>query len=412
MKTVLVSAEYPPMVGGVGDYTHRLALALLNESVQVSVVTSATAAGGLPPNRVEVHRLVRGWGWACLRTVGRTARQQSAQILHLQFQTGAYGMHPAVHFLPEVLRRLPTPPRLVVTMHDLRVPYLFPKAGPLRHMMVTRLLRGADAIVVTNGADLARLRGAGRPARDLLRPVRPGRLRRSPELIPLGSSLAPPPPDYDGVAWRRRLGLEPEEALLGHFGLLHPSKGADLLVRTVARLRDAGRPARLLLVGGDAGASDSGNVAFRDSLRALIGQLGLEEVVLWTGVCPAEEAAGHLSACDLVVLPYRDGASFRRSSLIAALALGCTVVTTVPLDREEVSLGPGRPTVEQGLNVTLVPPEDVEALTGVAAGLLERPSQRQQLAQGARELGRAFRWDEVGRRTHALYADLLGARGH
>lgn len=409
MDTVLVSAEYPPLAGGVGDYTRRLALALQEASTRVAVLSSVGGAG-LPQDPWDVHPLVPGWGWGCLRAIGGFVRRHRPQIVHLQFQTGAYGMHPAVHFLPEVLRRLAAPPRFVVTVHDLRLPYLFPKAGLLRHFVVGHLLRGADAVVVTNGADYARLQGAGRPARDVLRPLRRGKLRRPPCLIPLGSSLTLIPAGYDAASWRQRLGLSPGEQLLGHFGLLHRTKGADLLVRALASLRKAGRPARLVMVGGATGATDPGNAPFRDSLRALIARLGLEQAVLWTGVCPEEEAAGHLKACDLVVLPYRDGASFRRSSLIAALALGCAVVTTVPLDPAEVSLGPGRPTVEDGVNVAMVSGGDVSGLVTILGDLLQRPPQRQRLGQGAQRLGRAFRWDEVGRQTHALYAGLLSSR--
>ncbi len=402
MRVVLLSAEYPPMEGGVGDYTRRLALVLRREGLEVAVLTSA-GIGGVLGDELEVYPGIRRWGWGALPAIVRFLGEYRPGVVHLQYQTGAYRMHPAIHFLPDALRFLPSPPALAVTMHDLRLPYLFPRAGRLRHRVVLHLLRRAAAVVVTNGADRGRLRGAGRPARDLLEALPPGKLRTPVALIPLGCSLPVELPGYDRAAWRARLGLSPEEALLGYFGLLHPGKGTDLLVEALARLRRAGRPARLLIIGGGKSATDPG---FAHILQEKVASEGLEEAVLWSGPCPPEEAAAFLRACDLIVLPYRDGASFRRSSLVAALSLGCPVLTTYPQDPAEVSLEEGRPALRDGENAVLVPPGNEEALALAIAALLETPERRRRLGKEAGRLGSAFRWEEVGRKTHVLYATL------
>jgi glycosyltransferase involved in cell wall biosynthesis len=418
IKVVLLSAEYPPMEGGIGDYTRRLGLALQSRGDEVSVLTSEGAIGpaGDP---LKVFPLVEDWGWGCLWTLSRFLRQHRFAVLHVQYQTGAFRMHPAIHFLPDLLRLLPRPPRLVVTMHDLRLPYLFPKAGRLRHLLVSRLLRLADAVVVTNGADWERL-GArsgvesgevqGYKERDLLRPLRPGVLSPPPRLIPLGSSLPPVSAGYDRAAWRARLLSSDLEAmavpsLLGYFGLLHPSKGADLLVEALARIRES-RPVYLIVIGGGTGATDRDNTAFQGEVRARIDALELGDAVRWTGPCPAEEAASYLRACDLVVMPYRDGASFRRSSLVAALAVGCPVITTEPLSPADVFLGSGLPVLEDGDSVALVPRGEIEALSSAIVALLEDPEGRQRLAEGAGQLGQSFQWAPIGRRHRKLYAAL------
>jgi hypothetical protein len=71
-----------------------------------------------------------------------------------------------------------------VTFHDLRVPYLFPKAGPLRRWIVYHLARSAEGVIATNDEDFHRL----------LTEARPRRLA----LIPIGSNIpCAPPPGYD-----------------------------------------------------------------------------------------------------------------------------------------------------------------------------------------------------------------------
>lgn len=419
MSVLLISAEYPPREGGIGDYTRLLALTLHEQGQAAAVLTSA-GAPGLPGDPLQVYPLVGGWGWDGLRTIARFVREHQPAILHLQYQTGAYRMHPAIHFLPDVLRRLPAAPRLCVTMHDLRVPYLFPKAGRVRSWVVAHMLRRAAAVVVTNGGDWVRLGGAADPAsgprpaprggegreaaagsRDLLRPLAPGALRRPPTLIPLASSLPTQLPGYDRGAWRARMGIPEAAPLLGHFGLLHPSKGADLLVEALARLPHT----HLLMVGGGTGATDPGNAPFAAALRDEIVRRGLAKRVHWTGRCPADEAAAFLLACDVVAMPFRDGASFRRSSLVAALALGCAVVTTPPQGPAEVWLGEGRPTLADGVNAFLAPAE-AGALAEAIAALSADAAGRARLGAGAARLGQAFTWEKVGKRTTELYGQV------
>src|SRR5438132_1142704 len=81
-------------------------------------------------------------------------------------------------------------PPVAVTFHDLRPPYLFPKAGPLRDLSVRLMARAAHGVLCTEAADLRRL-GGGR-----------GRVH-----VPLGSNVeCRPPPGYGPRAWRRARG--------------------------------------------------------------------------------------------------------------------------------------------------------------------------------------------------------------
>ena len=99
------------------------------------------------------------------------------------------------------------------------------------------------------------------------------------------------------------------------------------------------------------------------------------------------------------MLPYADGVSFRRGSLMAALAHGVPIVTTVP----RVDLPELRP--EE--NVVLAPPEQPLELADAVMRVADHEGLRARLGEGARRLSQNFEWDKIARDTLAVYELLL-----
>jgi len=393
MNIGLISGEFPPMQGGVGDFTRQLAraLAALGHTVHVLTAHHPAQERDDPGEPYAVHRLVSGWGWGCWRVVRRWIADCRLQAVNLQYQAAAYAMRPAIHGLPWRLRRMTGRPAVVVTYHDLLVPYLFPKAGPLRWQAVLALARWADAAIVTNQADYLTL-------------SRYPWLAESTALIPIGSNIAAQPPlDYQPLAWRKRYGLADDDLLLAYFGFLNASKGGETLVRALQLLATdpaltAGRAPHLLMIGGRVGTSDPTNAAYLEHIQALIARLDLSARVHWSGYTPPQQVSANLLAADVCVLPYRDGASFRRGSFMAALVHGRPIVSTRPA----IPL----PELRHGENILLVPPDDPAALAVAIARLAADPALQQRLGDGARELSRQFSWEHIAARTADLLAQL------
>ena len=400
MKVCLVTGEFPPMQGGVGDFTHELGQALATLGHEVHVITSASLnpqpKTRNPIARAIVHRSVRGWGWDCWRDIIRLHDALRFDVLNIQYQAAAYEMHPAINLLPLPLRaRKGSRLRTVVTFHDLKIPYLFPKAGRLRWWVNLALTRWSDAVIVTNAEDFARLSTYSSI--------------HSLSLIPIGSNISPQPPaGYDREAWRARWGLKPDDLLLSYFGFLNESKGAETLVRALARLMQSTSNIQyqisniqLMMVGGKVGSSDPTNLAYLKKIEGLIEELGLTDSVLWTGYTPQPEVSANLLASDICVLPYRGGASFRRGSFMAALAHGLPIVSTRP--RVDV------PELRHGENILLVPPDAPVALAEAIAKLAEDPKLRRRLGEGAARLAQGFTWEKIAEKTEALYEEILHA---
>src|SRR5207244_4199177 len=115
-----------------------------------------------------------------------------------------------------------------------------------------------------------------------------------------------------------------------------------------------------------------GSVEFARQLASLHPDLGGR--VTATGESPQAEVVSRLRACDLLLQPFPDGVSSRRTSAMAGLACGVPVVT---------NLGPSSEPVWAGATAT-VPTADPAALARLAAELLADRGARAALgARGA-----------------------------
>ena len=102
-----------------------------------------------------------------------------------------------------------------------------------------------------------------------------------------------------------------------------------------------------------------------------------------------------LNACDLLLMPYLDGASTRRGTLMAGLAQGCALVTTTPT----VPI----PELVDGRELLYVPPGDVEATVGAVLRLVRTPGLIATLGQNARQAAAAFTWEGIAEAHGRLY---------
>ena len=380
MRVLLVAGEFPPLQGGLGDFSRCLAGALVDEGCTVTVLAPVTAVPVDPAWPFEVRAEARGWTMADVNRVIDLA--PSYDVVNLQYQAAAYGMKLPIHLLPRRCRSVP----LVTTFHDLRLPYLFPKAGPVRRWAVRQLLRGSAAAIVTNEEDLATAR-ADSPAADL-------------HLVRIGSNVTPTPVSTEErMAVRARYGVPDEAVLVCYFAFLNASKGALELVRALAEAREAGHDLRLLFIGGDVGASDPTNTAYAARIAAEVQSRGLGPWAYHTGYLDQAGVSAAFAASDICALPYLDGASYRRGSLMAALAHAMPVITTTPA----VPIAG----LSEGECVRLVAPGDVAGLAAALADLAQRPDERRRLGEAAQQLSRQFSWPSIARDTMQVYRKAI-----
>ena len=378
MKIGIISGEYPPMAGGVGAYTRILARRLAAHGHEVELLCrDGSAQEDIPLTTVS------GWGASQLGAIRRWSNEREFDLINLQYQTAAYAMSPWIHFLPSMLDA-----PFITTFHDLRHPYLFPKAGPLRDWIVKELARGSDGVVVTNPEDETRLADIQRRA-----------------LIPIGSNIPRHDKDAEKPDLRQRFGMDESSFVLGHFGFISESKGVDALLDAVAALRASGQDAQLVFVGGRGNSVDGGEDAlWLDKIDRRIVDLGLSNAAHFTDYLPDNEVAAFIAAADMMCLPYRDGASYRRGSLMAALNQGAAILTTEPAVAYDA--------FEHGENLWLVEPKSADAIAAAIQQLMANPNQLHRLRAGASDLRTRFDWDDIARDCADFFRRVVSeARG-
>ncbi|MEZ4735731.1 MAG: glycosyltransferase family 4 protein [Caldilineaceae bacterium] len=399
MHVLFVTGEYPPMRGGVGAYTAALAQALVEIGVQVSILTATQAQTTVQPDAsVTVYPTVARWDWRLWRQVPRLAHTIGASWLHVQYQTAAFTsgspLGAAINLAPGQWRRMAQrtgyPLQVAWTYHDLLVPYLFPKAGArLRRWITERPAHASELVIATNEGDyqqLSALSIQGRPAK-----------------IPIGSNIAVHElTDTDRTQVRRQRGYSEHSLLLGYFGFLNRSKGGLTLVRTLHTLVHQGHDAHLLMIGERVGASDPTNYAYLQEVEALIATLQLQERVQWTGHLCDEEVSRALHLVDVLLMPYNDGASLRRGTLMAGLAHGCAIVTTTPQSP--------LPELIDGRDLLYIPAEDPQSAAAASVRLVQEPRLRQQIQRSARQQSQHFTWAAIAAQHLAYYESQLVPR--
>ena len=133
-------------------------------------------------------------------------------------------------------------------------------------------------------------------------------------------------------------------------------------------------------------------------LIALVVALGLQKRVQWTGYLPDAGVSAALNACDALCLPYADGASLRRGTLMAALAHGCAVITTTPQSP--------LPELLAGRDLLYTPPGDAPATALALAQLLDNPTLAEQLRQNALRASQQFTWTAIAQRHVEGYGGI------
>ena len=337
MNVVMVTGSDQPQGCGVTHYSLRLVDALRSHGISCDAIS-----------------LARWTAWS-VTGLARRIRSLKPDIIHMQYPTAAYGRSIAPQFLSLLLP-------MVITIHEVTQPHV------LRRLSLYPFGMRSPQIIFTTPYERAY---ASRWA--------PWITSQS-QVINIGSNIP--------VVPRSATAADPG---IVYFGFLRPRRGLEQVLELGKLLREAGVRERITIVG----AAQPRWSAYVSALRAR----GAGLPVRWETDLSDTSVAHLLARSQIAYLPFPDGASHRRTSLIAALCHGVAVVTTR-----------GTQTPAELTGVVEFVNSPAETLTAVQR-LRRDDAGRQLLSANAIRYAERFSWEKIAQEhVHAYDAILDGTQ--
>lgn len=308
----LITGEYPPDHGGVSDYTQLVAARLAAEGCEVHVwcrgdePTATEDAPGL-----TVHRIAGTFDRSGLRRLSHSLDSiPGRRILFVQYVPPAFGLRAMnVPFCLWIRSRRRSGDEVRVMFHEVAFPFVrrplkWNLLAIVQRAMAAIVLRAASKVYVSAAAWIPYLRRLG--------------LGEKPAIVlPVPSNFPSAVAQERIEAARRRLAVG-GSAIAGHFGT-YGAAITTLLTPILRRLLTELPSLSVALIG-------RGSTAYRGELIAA--DPADEHRLSAFDDLTRDEVSAQIQACDLMLQPFPDGASSRRTSLMACLAAAAPVVTT------------------------------------------------------------------------------------
>ncbi len=306
----IVTPELPPDCGGVGDYTVQVAEALAKAGDSVSLYVPPTPTPRRPIDGVEIVSLADRFAARSIRELAAQLDRDPNTRLLIQYVPAVFGRRGTnVPFCRWLSSRRQAGTDVRIMFHE---PYLYLRWRP--DHIVTAFTQRAMAAILLDAATHLYL------STDTWRRYL-GRLRanaiQDAVTLPIPSAISRVDA-VQAVHASRTLAIGRSTYLVGHFGS-YGHHIAPMLRRVLADMLLSDGRVAVLCTGAGSDRFVDDFVTRHPTLRGR---------VVASGRASADDISVQLQACDVLVQPYPDGVTTRRTSVMAGLANGCAVVTT------------------------------------------------------------------------------------
>lgn len=352
----ILTPEFPPAIGGVGDYSFHVAEELARQGECAHIWAPAGDSPLAQPENSIVHALSGGYSLRGLRELDRELDScPKPRRLFVQWVPHGYGYRSLnVPFCWWLWRR---------SRHDtvdlmIHEPFLMFHEGTWRQDAAAAVHRMMMTLVL---AAASRLWYATPQWESRVRPWLWGR-RVPQQWLPVPSNVVPGSLGPAGVSPLFTSG----GPILGHFGT-YGNQVRGLWEKLLPPILAASQ-ARILLLGRDSEHFAAECVQRYPAARGRLAGVG---------ALPSDQVSAYILASDLMMQPFTDGVSCRRSSAMAALAHGKALLTTKGKATEAIWENCGAAVLEDAA--------DARGLANRAIALLADPAVLQRLGALAKD---------------------------
>lgn len=402
MRALIVSA-FPPDPAPEAAHALHIGEHLVESGLSVHVLCKQGSVSASHKD-IEVHPVIRAWGWSDLPRLIKCLRGCRPDVVLLIYVDWVFNREPMITFLPTIIKAILPGVPVVTQLENVA------ENNPRRSLGARMLRKGAAVLAGQQDVHWT----FGTLLRDSARVIclsSPHRARIIdvyPEVEEKSTVLPPPPlirfcPDPPAIARKRAreaLGLGQDHFALVYWGYIYQGKGIETLLHAFRIASQRNPNLRLVLVGGvlEVPTEPMSSSDYFRMVRQLPEVLGIADKVIWTGGFDWNSDAGslYLHGGDVCVLPLDWGVTLNNSSLAAASTHGLPVIAT---ERPE---GPDEMLVH-GRNIYLCPPRNPEMLAEAIELIFKCADLRQRLRNGICELAeRWHRWQTMTKRMIAI----------
>jgi phosphatidylinositol alpha-1,6-mannosyltransferase len=372
MRTLVITNDFPPRVGGIQSYVHGLAAQLPPDKL---VVYASKWKGAEAFDAAQPYPVVRHPTSVLLPTPGAVRRARS---IAREYACDAvwFGAAAPLALLARSLRRDPGIGRVVASTHGHEVGWA---RIPGARQALARIGRDCDTLTYLGDYTLTRLRAACDPATDFAH-------------LPSGVDTVAFSPEADGTSVRARHGLT-DRPVVVCVSRLVPRKGQDVLIKALPAIKRRHRDVALLIVGGG---------PHRKKLQQQVHAAGLARDVVITGSVPFAELPAHYAAGDVFAMPCRSrlhGLEVEGLGIVYLEANACGLPVVAG------DSGGAPDAVLEGKTGYVVDGRDVVVVADRIIALLADDAARRAMGAAGREwVSREWRWPILGARLRGLLA--------
>lgn len=339
-KNLLITGSYPPDVCGVGDYTNVLRNELIKQK-----------------NDFEIDVFFKkDWSVTFLWPYLKEIKARNPAIIQMQYPTEGYGYS----FLPLLLLMFLQQYQTVLSLHELSNRTF--KARLFTYLLVLF----SDYIIFSNTKEEEYLKGLF-----IFK-------HKKTTVINIGSNI-PAAPNNKEFALR---GYD-----LIYFGHIRPLKGLEKFLEVVKGLKTIGQEIKCAIIGQTL-------ENYNDFSKYIYQQSQTLGITMLTNMSN-EDTAKALSDSKIAYLPFPDGISARRGSLLAAVVNNCRVVSTLSKEPDINAF------FDQYCYLTNTCQEAIDVINKLLNGNDEKNVQA---------LSNIFSWDSIAKAHITFYTSVINKK--
>jgi len=308
-KIVMVTGSYPPARCGVGDYTSHICGIMASMGADITVITSSFHSIKKTFSPVKVLPVISSWHNFNSKNILKTITDEKPSVVHFQYPNLEYKKNLSFNFLPGMIKKADPSIKIVQTFHEPIKELSI--LGRIRFMIN---MRHADGLIFVEKENYNTL---------------PFYLKnciknKSVSFIPIGSNI--PAVKRDLQLKKKifnKLKIDTRLKLITTFGFITPVKGYESLLEVYD-------PKKEFWV--HIGTKDKKEPYYGHFLKLAKAQSKLDNIY-FTGELPAKQAAVFLASSDACVFPFKEGATPRHGTFLAAAAQGGYVIASHAVKR-------------------------------------------------------------------------------